>query len=210
MKRVKTIAIVKIGCDLFELDQKNYLITVDYYSNFFEVDGLTNKTSTEVILKLKQHLARHGLPSTLISDNGPPFNSAVFSYFAKRYGFEHVTSSPAQSNGKAENAVKTAKQLMLKAIQSSRDPYLALLDWRNTPTEGLHSSPAQRLFNRRTRTLLPTTTPLLQPEIPKDTTEKIQVRKAKQSYYFNVGAKELPELQVGDTVYQTSTAYSCS
>ncbi|KAK3706236.1 hypothetical protein QZH41_000393 [Actinostola sp. cb2023] len=137
----------KIACDLFEIDNKSYLITVDYFSSFFEIDRLTDKTSKEVIRNLKQHLARHGLPSSLMSDNGPPFDSLAFKNFAKEYGFEHVTSSPGfpQSNGKAENAVKTAKSLIRKATESSSDPYLALLDWRNTPTEGLENSPAQRL-----------------------------------------------------------------
>ena len=121
----------KVGCDLFQTDQLSYLITVDDYSNFFEVDQTRlNKTAKEVILKLKQHFARHGLPTTLISDNGPPFNSTAFADFAKYYGFVHNTSSPsfAQSNGKVENAVKTAKSIMIKAIESHSDPYLALLD----------------------------------------------------------------------------------
>jgi len=48
-----------------------------------------------------------------------------------------------------------------------KDPYLALLDWRNTPTEGLNSSPVQRLIGRRTRTLLPTSARLLKPKLPK-------------------------------------------
>lgn len=137
-----------------------------------------------------------------MSDNGLPFNSLAFKNFAKEYGFEHVTSSPGfpQSNGKAENAVKTAKSLIRKATESSSDPYLALLDWRNTPTEGLENSPAQRLFSRRTRTLLPTTSSLLKPEVSKDTMEKLQQRKAKQQLYFNTRAKELSELQPGDTV----------
>ena len=64
----------------------------------------------------------------------------------------------------------------------------------------MDSSPAQRLFSRRTRTRLPTATSLLTPEVPRDTLEKLQGRKAKQDFYFNLGTKELPELQVGDTV----------
>ena len=117
----------KIACDMVEIDGRDYLITVDYYSSFFEVDRLTTKTATEVIGKLKQHLARHGLPLQLVSDNGPPYNSHAFKEFAQSYDFKHITSSPAypKSNGKVENAVKTAKQLMRKAADSKEDPYLA-------------------------------------------------------------------------------------
>jgi hypothetical protein len=34
-----------IGTDLFEFQGRNYLVTTDYYSNFFEVDRLYNTTS---------------------------------------------------------------------------------------------------------------------------------------------------------------------
>ena len=192
----------KIAVDLFQLNGRDYMVTVDYYSNFFEVDSLTTKTAVEVIRKLKAHLARHGIPDQVISDNGQPFASDNFNEFASTYGFEHVTSSPlyAQSNGKAENAVKTAESLLEKATKSKRDPYLSLLDWRNTPTEGLNSSPAQRLFGRRTKTLLPTSNHLLKPKIPKEVEDKLTLKKAKQAMYYDRGTKELEELLPGDLV----------
>ena len=34
-----------IGSDIFVLNGENYLITVDYYSNFYEIDKLTNISS---------------------------------------------------------------------------------------------------------------------------------------------------------------------
>ena len=43
----------KIDADLFLLDQRHYLITVDYHSSFFEVDKLDTTDSTTVIEKLK-------------------------------------------------------------------------------------------------------------------------------------------------------------
>ena len=46
---------------------------------------------------------------------------------------------------------QTDKQLFKKAERDGEDPWLALLDHRNTPTEGLGTSPAQRLISRRTR-----------------------------------------------------------
>jgi len=192
----------KIACDIQEINSISYLITVDYFSSFFEIDRLTTKTGKEIIGKLKQHLARHGLPDVLMSDNGPPFNSSEFKEFASKYAFKHVTSSPgyAQSNGKVENAVKTSKNLIHKAMESKSDPYLALLDWRNTPTEGFKTSPAQRLFSRRTRTLLPTTVTMLHPKVPTNTVKDFTASKIKQAFYYNRGAKDLPPLQPGDSV----------
>ena len=83
--------------------------------------------------------------------------------FVKIVCFEHVTSSPrfAQSNGRVERAVETAKMLFSKAYADGKDPYLALLSYRNTPRDNLVGSPAQRLMGRRTKTLLPTTEALL-------------------------------------------------
>ena len=122
--------------------------------------------------------------------------------FASGWHFDHQTSSPhyPQSNGKIENAVKTAKKLLTKAKASGQDPYLAILDWRNTPSPSIGSSPVQRLFGRRTKTLLPTAGTLLQPKIMEGTEDKLKERKTKQALFYNKGTKELPELQPGDTV----------
>ena len=123
-----------VACDLFECDGADYVVLVDYYSDFFEVDRLSDKRSNEVVRKLKAHFARHGCPETLCSDNGPPFNSKDFANFAEDFGFEHITSSP-RSNGKSESAVKAAKTLMMKSKDAKTDPYLALLELINVPTE---------------------------------------------------------------------------
>ena len=199
----------KIAVDLFDLNGTEFMVTVDYYSSFFEVDRLTSKTAEEVVNKLKVHLARHGIPDPQVSDNGQPFSSAKFQEFANSYGFEHVTSSPAypQSNWKAENAVKTVKNLLAKAVKSEQDPYLVLLDWKNTPTETLNSSPVQRLFGRRTKTRLLTSNQLLKPKLPGEVSPKLKLQKTKESLYYNKGAKELEELCPGDIVWlQPSTS----
>ena len=95
----------------------DYLLTVDYDSNFCEVDHLPDTKSSTVIRKLKSHFARQGIPDVVFSDNGPQYSSQEFERFSQLWGFQHQTSSPGypQSNGKAESAVKTAKRLMMKA-----------------------------------------------------------------------------------------------
>ena len=118
------------------------------------------------------------------------------------YEFEHVTSSPVypQRNGKVEIAVKTAKNLMKKSASASSDFHLTLLDWRNTPTEGMKSSLAQRMFGRCTRTLLPISKKLLKPQLITDVRERKLQRKEVQTRYYNQNVKGLPSLIIGYVV----------
>ena len=166
------------------------------------MDILTSTTARAVINKLKPRLARYGLPDRLTTDNGPQVDCAEFKKFAVECQFEHVTTSPRypQSNGKAENSVKTAKNILKKAADASYDAHLSLLDFRNTPSVGMDSTPAQRLFSRRTRTSLPMASHLLQPKVIPNVHQNLQQRQTKQALSFNRGAKELQPLKDGDVV----------
>ena len=89
---------------------------------------------------------------------------------------------------------------MKKAVQTDSDFQLILLDWRNSPTKGMHSSPAQRMFGRRTRTLLPTSRELLKRTLITDVREKKLGRKKIQTRNYDRNAKELASLAEGDMV----------
>jgi len=112
---------------------------------------------------MKSMFSRLGIPDKVVSDNGTQYTSEEFQQFSKMWRFAHVTSSLRypQSNGKAESAVKTCKTLVRKSLAAKADFFLTLLDWRNTPTETCGRSPAQMLYGRRIRTLLPTVEKLL-------------------------------------------------
>ena len=192
----------KVAVDLFVCNRQNYLIIVDYYSGFWEIEHLDSTVSSQVIRKMKMHFARYGIPDVVMSDNGPQFASEEYKRFSKTWKFELITSSPhhPRSNGKAENAVKAAKRLMMKAKKDGSDVYLALLDYRNTPTQGLDTSPVQRLMSRRTKTLLPTTAKLLQPQNRDGQHKKMLANQERQAKYYDRGARTLPDLKPGDTV----------
>ena len=60
----------RVGVDIFTFHKRNYQVTVDFYSGWFELDLLNDTTASTVISKLKSQMARHGIPDVLMSDNG--------------------------------------------------------------------------------------------------------------------------------------------
>ena len=99
--------------------------------------------------------------------------------------------------------MKTIKTLIKKCREENKDPYLALLNLRNTPVDGIGKSPAQLLMSRRLRTSLPTSDKLLYPKAENtiDIQSKHTVRQQNQKSYFDRHAgKSLPQLEPGDHV----------
>ena len=134
------------------------------------------------------------MPDTLVTDNGPCFDSSEFAKFADQWNFQHVTSSLRylQSNGKAENAVRIVKRLFTKCRAAGVSEFQALLDWRNTPSEGIDSSPAQRLLGLRCKTLLSTLGNLLAPDFSStNEADKLRDREERQCRYYNRGKRAL-------------------
>ena len=96
--------------------------------------------------------------------------------------------------------MKSAKTILKKARKVRTDPYLALLEYRKTPTQGMDTSPVMQLMSRRTRTQLPAMPKLLKPSVDENVYQKIRANKDKQAANYNEGAKNLQELQKGDIV----------
>ncbi|KAA0714109.1 Retrovirus-related Pol polyprotein from transposon opus [Triplophysa tibetana] len=192
----------KVGTDLFQHNGSEYLMCVDYYSKFPEIAKLNDTTSKSVILALKSMFSRHGIADVVISDNGPQYASQEFKRFAENWEFEHKTSSPryAQSNGQAERMIQTIKRMPTKSQSENGDPYIALLEYRNTPLDGIGMSPAQLLMGRRLKTKLPTSSKLLTPKGSKKVQEQLKQRQLKQKMYYDKNTKQLPEISPGDKV----------
>ncbi|KAL7849545.1 hypothetical protein SRHO_G00211680 [Serrasalmus rhombeus] len=108
---------------------------------------------------------------------------------------------PPCTNGMAERGVQTVKLLLKKAKADGKDPYLSLLNLRNTPLEDLGASPAQLLMGRRTKTRLPTPPQLLEPRtVTSSVKQLLERRQRKQKEYYDQGSKLLQKLQIGDSV----------
>ena len=61
----------KVSSDLFEIDGRQYLVVVDHFSNFIEIDSLQSTTSTKIVSCPKKHFSRFGIPRILTTDPGP-------------------------------------------------------------------------------------------------------------------------------------------
>lgn len=193
----------KIACDLFEYKNSTYLLMVDYYSKYVELEKLTSTTSKSIISAMKSIFARHGIPLTVVSDGGPQFTSTEFNTFAKTWDFNHVLSSPRypQSNCLAERHVQTYKQILKKVIEDNRDKHLALLQYRNMKINN-HYSPAQILMSRTLRSNLPCTTNSLKPNTIKTKLyiiDIVQKQKEQQKYYKS--NRQLIPLSEGCKIY---------
>ncbi|XP_055612508.1 uncharacterized protein K02A2.6-like [Uranotaenia lowii] len=170
-----------VSMDVFQAEyngiKRKFLVTVDHYSDFFELDLLKDLTPESVISICKQNFARHGKPQRVLSDNATNFSNVKMVQFSKEWDFELITSAPhhQQANGKSEAAVKIAKRLLKKAEETGTDYWYALLHWRNIPNK-IGSSPASRLFSRSTRSGVPTSTAKLLPKV----VEKLHPETSKQ------------------------------
>ena len=192
----------KVATDLFEYQQTQYLLIVDYFSRYIEVLKLNSTTSSEIIHQIKRIFARHGIPQTVISDIDPQYASQEFRCFAASYGFSHITSSPGHPSGnrEAERAVRTVKQL----LKGAKDPYLALLSYRSSPIKNGYS-PAELLMGRKLRTTVPMIPANLLRKTPNmeavQQFEQESRQKLKANFDKRYAAKQLPELERGDEVY---------
>lgn len=139
---------------------KMFFVAIDAHSKWPEVYEMSSTTVTKTIAVLRHIFASHGLPTQVVSDNGPQFVSSEFANFMKQNGIKHSRVSPyhPSSNGLAERFVQTLKQA-LRASQHDGRPLqhrLAnfLFKYRATPHATTNRSPCSLFLQRTMRTRL--------------------------------------------------------
>lgn len=196
----------RVSLDVFEVEIANkvrkFLLTVDHYSDFFEMDELSDMTAKTTINMCKRNFARYGIPLEVISDGGSNFDCLEFRNFERDWEFNFKTSSPyhQQGNGKTEAAVGIAKALIKKCVENGEDFHKGLLIWRNTPNK-IGTSPSQRMFNRWLRCNIPVSENKSKQEIPQNVPQKIKNQRDYSKQYYDRGTKPLSKHNVGDPVY---------
>ncbi|KAG7304583.1 hypothetical protein JYU34_011548 [Plutella xylostella] len=148
----------RLHVDFLQYQGKYYFLVLDSHSKWIEVFLMGTGTSANLVSnRLRECFSRFGLPKCLVSDGGPPFRSQEFEAFLSRNGIKHILIAPyhPSSNGAAENAVKTVKKVIKKAVSEGENIDRALnnflLVYRNSTHTSTERSPAEALLGRRLR-----------------------------------------------------------
>lgn len=175
---------------------KMFLIVVDAHSKWMEVAIVNSASSTATIEKLRGMFATHGLPETLVSDNGTAFTSNEFQEFLKCNAIQHVRSAPYHpaSNGQAEWAVQTFKNGMKRSTSNSLETRVSrfLFHYRTTPNTITGHSPAELMMGRQLRSHLTLVWP--------DVAARVTANQHRQKEYHDRSARE-KHFQDSDPVY---------
>ncbi|XP_029646925.1 uncharacterized protein K02A2.6-like [Octopus sinensis] len=132
----------------------NILVIVDACSTWIEAFLCPNRSAETVKSKLLEVFARFGVPTDLVSDNGPEF--LVLGNMLSSMGcrkIEALSYSPA-SNGAAERAIQTVKAALKHFDLKTRNfgNYLnKILFNHQSPLGGCKLSPARKLMKRPLR-----------------------------------------------------------
>lgn len=145
-----------------------FLIMVDAHSKWIDAHIMANITAPSTIDKLRQVFAVHGLPDTVVMDNGLTFTSELFGEFMEQNGIRHIRSAPFHpaSNGLAERAVQTVKEGLKRMKGDSLSTRLSrfLFKYCLTPHSTTSRTPAEMLMGRRPKSKLD----LLHPDIKQE------------------------------------------
>ena len=213
MATAPTYPYEKIAADYFQKGSHAYLTVVDCFSGWMNIFHFpVSATATSLINICRDIFITYGVPTTLASDGGPQFIAHSFQQFLKNWDVYHkkLSAGYAQSNGRAEAAVKTAKRILSDNIASdgsinNDNVAKAMLQYRNTPLPFLNLSPAQLLFHRELRDFLPR--PISAYQLHESWVQQAKQREAlfakrneKIAERYNKTAHELQPLPVGSKV----------
>ena len=124
-------------------DGQELMVVIDEHSKFPVVSVVKSTAAHHVIPELSKVFSLMGIPKTLKTDNGPPFQGFQFKEFCSQFGICHRKITPLwpQANGQVENFNRNINGVIKKSFimgSNWREELEAFLrSYRNTPTWGM-------------------------------------------------------------------------
>ena len=86
-------------------------------------------------------------------------------------------------------------------MKKADDPYIGLMEYRNTPVTGMTYSPSQLLMSRIARTKIPISQELLLPAVASEAKQQLAQQQKRQKQNYDKSTKPLPPLEIGENVH---------
>lgn len=155
----------RIHADFFHFDKKVFLIVVDSFTKWIEIEHMKYGTDHKKVIKVFLNIfARFGLPDVLVTDGGPPFNSDIFAKFFRNQGIVVLKSPPyhPESNGQAERMVRLIKDVFkkfvidpeIRKLNTEEQLSYFLINYRNICLKTDGKSPAEKMLSYKPKVLI--------------------------------------------------------
>lgn len=114
-----------VHMDLFTAQSEKYLTFVDSFSKYGQAYHLRDGTAVSIIQGLLTYCTHHGLPLTLVTDNGTEFTNQMFAEFTRLHKIKHhrtLANSP-NDNGIIERFHSTLlEHLRILRVKQKGEP----------------------------------------------------------------------------------------
>lgn len=122
--------------------KKFLLVATDYFSKWVEAEAYASIKDRDITKFVwKNIVCRFGIPKTIVTYNGPQFDSSVFKMFCVELKIKNLYSTPRypQSNGQAEATNKTLLNALKKRLEKAKGKWVEELPgvlWAYQTTPG--------------------------------------------------------------------------
>ena len=107
--------------------KKLLLVATDYFSKWIEADNFTSIKVKEVVQFVWKNIVYcFGIPQSIITDNGPQFDSQVYKNFCNELNIKnlYLTLQYPYSSGQAEASNKTLLSALKKRLHSAKGKWV--------------------------------------------------------------------------------------
>ena len=121
-----------VHMDLFTVQSEKFVTFIDVFTKYGQAYHLRDGTAVSVLHALLQYCTHHGVPITIITDNGTEFTNQMFMEFTRLHRINHhrILAHSPNDNGNIERFHLTLlEHLRLLKLQHKEEPIVNLVPY---------------------------------------------------------------------------------
>lgn len=121
-----------VHMDLFTVQGEKYVTFIDVFTKYGQAYHLRDETAISILQALLQYCTHHGVPITIITDNGTEFTNQLFLEFTRLHKINHhrILAHSPNDNGNIERFHSTLlEHIRLLKLQHKDEPIINLVPY---------------------------------------------------------------------------------